>query len=167
MSLEDLDLDFLSDESDYESEKSLSNDEKDDDISNYLDLVYLHSNLMCFQQIYNNNAIIDNESMENGDGLSFNSVGSELALIWDQLDTAGSELVLNAMNGVLEDNSSSSTSSSSLSSAVCHEDGTSPNSADSVPSYIQDFVPLYEEVTSTSSSSSSENADVVDGQMTN
>lgn len=60
MSLEDLDSDFLSDENDYEAEKNLSDGEKDDDdVSNYLELVYLHNNLMCFQHIYNNNAIID------------------------------------------------------------------------------------------------------------
>lgn len=60
MSLEDLDSNFLSDESDYEAEKNLSDGEKDDDdMSNYLELLYLHSNLMCFQHIHNNNAMID------------------------------------------------------------------------------------------------------------
>ena len=61
MSLEDVDC-RLSDESDYEAEKNLSDGENDDDDeSNYLELVQLHNNLKCFEDIYYNNAMMDQQ----------------------------------------------------------------------------------------------------------
>lgn len=62
MSLEDLDSDLQSDDSDYDNEagKKLSVVE-DDDEANYMELVCLHYNLMYFQHIYMNNIEIDLE----------------------------------------------------------------------------------------------------------
>lgn len=67
MSLEDLNSDFQSDESDYEPKKEDDdNEKKTEDIDeeeelNYFELVLLHNVLMCFQHIYDNNALIDME----------------------------------------------------------------------------------------------------------
>lgn len=58
MSLEDLDSEFKSDESDYEAE---NNAEDDDEECSYGELLNLHLNLRRFQNIYTNNAIIDME----------------------------------------------------------------------------------------------------------
>lgn len=59
MSLEDLNSDFLSDDSDHEAEKTLT--DGDDDEASYQELVHLHNNLMCFDHIYTNNRIIDTQ----------------------------------------------------------------------------------------------------------
>lgn len=101
--------------------------------------------------------------MENEAGPSFDGVGSELAFIRDQLNSIGSELTFlhDHMNSALDRVFSTS------SSVTSHEDGSSPDSDDSVLGYVQDFYQLYEQVISTSSSSSSDTSDVVDGQMTN
>lgn len=62
MSVEDLDADFLSDESDYETKKNLSESENDDgDEVNYQELVSLHNELKFFDHIYTNNIMIDTE----------------------------------------------------------------------------------------------------------
>lgn len=63
MSLEDLSVYFESDESDDEAKKLWSYGESDDEGSkaNYRDLVCLHDNLVNFENIYLNNAIIDME----------------------------------------------------------------------------------------------------------
>lgn len=63
MSLEDLSVYFESDESDDEAKKLWSYSESDDEGSeaNYRDLVCLHDNLVNFENIYLNNAIIDME----------------------------------------------------------------------------------------------------------
>lgn len=63
MSVEDLDSDFLSDDSDHEAEKELT--DGDNDEANYQELVHLHNSLMCFDHIYINNTIIDTQV---GDG---------------------------------------------------------------------------------------------------
>lgn len=62
MSLEDVTVYFESDESDNEA-KNRSYGESDDDGSevNYRDLVCLHDNLVNFDNIYLNNAVIDME----------------------------------------------------------------------------------------------------------
>lgn len=66
MSLEDLTTDFQSDESDCESKEEEGDNEKkteddNDEELNYFELVLLHNGLMCFQHIYDNNALIDME----------------------------------------------------------------------------------------------------------
>lgn len=63
MSLEDLSVHFESDESDDEAKNLRSYGESEDDGSevNYQDLVCLHDNLMNFENIYLNNAVIDME----------------------------------------------------------------------------------------------------------
>lgn len=105
--------------------------------------------------------------MENEAGPSFGSVGSELALIREHLNSIGSELAFlqDHMNSVLEH--VFSTGSSSSSSITSHGDGSNPDLVDSGLSCVQDFVEQYEDVISTTSSSSSDTSDVVDGQMTN
>lgn len=63
MSLEDLSVNLESDESDNEAKKLWSYGESDDNGSevNYGDLVCLHDNLVNFENIYLNNAVIDME----------------------------------------------------------------------------------------------------------
>lgn len=60
MSLEDLTSDFQSDESDCESKKEEEDDDDEEEL-NHFELVLLHGDLMCFQHIYDNNALIDME----------------------------------------------------------------------------------------------------------
>lgn len=59
MSVEDLDSDFVSDDSDHEAEKMLTDGDADE--ANYQELVHLYNNLMCFDHVYTNNTIIDTE----------------------------------------------------------------------------------------------------------
>lgn len=60
MSLEDLSVYFESDESDDEAKKLGESDDEGSE-ANYRDLVCLHDNLVNFENIYLNNAIIDME----------------------------------------------------------------------------------------------------------
>lgn len=59
MSVEDLDPDFVSDDSDHEAEETVTDGDTDE--ANYQELVHQHNSLMSFDHIYTNNTIMDTE----------------------------------------------------------------------------------------------------------
>lgn len=191
MSLEDVESDFQSDESDYEAEKNLSDA---DDEPTLLELVHMHFDLMCFEHIYNNNAVMDmqvgllmvilidstnysfNESIINYWTTCLKLTEAKLCFKIEfqqytenevgpsgDLDSLSSELALinDYIGAFFED--LLSTNSSGSSSAISDENGSGSDSEESALSSVQDFVQLYEECISTYSSAS----DAAGGQTTN
>eukprot|EP00064_Thunnus_orientalis_P017729 superscaffoldBa00003843_g17815 len=159
MSLEDLDINFQSDESDYDDEAGKNSGVVEDDYqAMFNELVQMHNDLMYFEHIYMNNIDMDMQYMENEGGSSFshNSGDSEMALVQDYI------------HSIMEDISLLLTDSSESSPVTSHGDGSSSGTEDNGLSFTEDFVQLYEEVIETSSSSwSTVSDDDADGQITN
>ncbi|XP_037828929.1 putative protein TPRXL [Kryptolebias marmoratus] len=132
MSLEDLNEDFQSDESDHEAELEVEvcnyRNENHNEM-NYIDLLLLYSNLTTFRGIYFNNVIIDMEAEREVElRLNSNSLPSDLALLEEYIEN-------------IFDNAS-------------HEGEQTSDGEYSDLRCIRDLIQLFQEVVSVSSSNS-------------